>query len=462
MSTISSYKQDYFTGVDVRVFFGDIWIDDIVMITYQYAEAKAPLFGYASQYFDAIIPGTRIVQGQFAINFKEQGYLPKAIELAMEKKLAHKNIIIDNNEYPIEKYWYDYLSNINLDIIQKAIDQDKKLFGIYPLKNVEFPLRPDEMDYINAYDLIYIYPRITRGFDIIIRYFKNNKPVELETLYNCHITTNGQSINIETDNGSVVVEAYNFFAQSINYEIYNNPMEPEWINQIVDIDFNGSTIRSSVPLSDYFDRPTVNINENPLDVPARGDSVWNPGDEFTIGKFNIDYEIIDADTIFWKDKNIRIRFAGLNAPERSNQPKTSGGSLATEFEAREFLKTLICWDDIELSGVFEQVDQYGRIIAWIKINGIIDTTKENSYTHKQLSTDYGFPKNENLSMSDYNLSYWLAAISYRYYKQYYWVQYLKQAAYGEMVDGSTVRPRFEKLKEITRLGHNLNINNWIN
>lgn len=71
----NTYSYDYFSGCQSKVFFGDIWVDDIVTIQYNIGQAKEPIYGYASQNYDAIMMGTILGQGSLTISFKETGYL---------------------------------------------------------------------------------------------------------------------------------------------------------------------------------------------------------------------------------------------------------------------------------------------------------------------------------------------------------------------------------------------------
>jgi hypothetical protein len=70
-----TYPYDYFAGTDCKIFFGDVWVDDIITIQYNVTQSKVPIYGYASQNFDAIAKGQVIVEGNLAIAFKETGYL---------------------------------------------------------------------------------------------------------------------------------------------------------------------------------------------------------------------------------------------------------------------------------------------------------------------------------------------------------------------------------------------------
>lgn len=70
-----TYPYDYYSGTDCKVFYGDVWVDDIVAINYNVSQNKTPIYGYASQNFNAVAKGQVIVQGTLTIAFKETGYL---------------------------------------------------------------------------------------------------------------------------------------------------------------------------------------------------------------------------------------------------------------------------------------------------------------------------------------------------------------------------------------------------
>jgi len=65
----------YYSGSQVTVWLGDILIDDIVSIQWSRSQNKRPIYGYASQQFDAVAKGTVMIQGNFVINFRQSGYL---------------------------------------------------------------------------------------------------------------------------------------------------------------------------------------------------------------------------------------------------------------------------------------------------------------------------------------------------------------------------------------------------
>lgn len=69
------FPEEYFTGADVAVYFGDTWVDEITGMQFTLQENVRPIFGYASRTWDGVARGSRVVQGQIRIAFKEAGYL---------------------------------------------------------------------------------------------------------------------------------------------------------------------------------------------------------------------------------------------------------------------------------------------------------------------------------------------------------------------------------------------------
>jgi len=72
-SDVQSFS--YYSGSQISIWFGDIWVEDINHVTFQYSQEKRPIYGYASQYLDAVAKGQVLIQGNFVINFREKGYL---------------------------------------------------------------------------------------------------------------------------------------------------------------------------------------------------------------------------------------------------------------------------------------------------------------------------------------------------------------------------------------------------
>ena len=88
-----TYPYDYYAGADCKIFFGDIWVDDIITIQYNSSQSKTPIYGYASQNFDAIAKGQILVEGNLAIAFKETGYL-NIIQATLEEQRVNASTLI--------------------------------------------------------------------------------------------------------------------------------------------------------------------------------------------------------------------------------------------------------------------------------------------------------------------------------------------------------------------------------
>jgi hypothetical protein len=69
------YDKDYFSGSQAALYIGDVYVDEVVSYAFRTGQNKTPIYGYASQLFDAVSKGPVIVHGNFAINFKESAYL---------------------------------------------------------------------------------------------------------------------------------------------------------------------------------------------------------------------------------------------------------------------------------------------------------------------------------------------------------------------------------------------------
>lgn len=106
-----TYPYDYMSGSDVKIYFGDIFVDEIVTIQYNVSQSKTPIYGYASQYFDGIAKGQVLVEGTLSINFKETGYL-NIIQATLEAQKGNASSVIkskineitEENKYGLAKF----------------------------------------------------------------------------------------------------------------------------------------------------------------------------------------------------------------------------------------------------------------------------------------------------------------------------------------------------------------------
>ena len=68
-------NEEYFSGAQASIMIGDIWVDDIMSISFSDTYSAQPIFGYGSTFFDHISEGREMIQGSFTINFREPNYL---------------------------------------------------------------------------------------------------------------------------------------------------------------------------------------------------------------------------------------------------------------------------------------------------------------------------------------------------------------------------------------------------
>lgn len=69
------FPEEYFTATDCHVYFNDVYMDELTGLSFSLSETVQPIYSYASNTWDYVARGTRIVQGEFRIAFKEAGYM---------------------------------------------------------------------------------------------------------------------------------------------------------------------------------------------------------------------------------------------------------------------------------------------------------------------------------------------------------------------------------------------------
>ena len=98
------FPEEYFSGADIHLYFGDIWNEEVISLSFALIEQVKPIYGYASYTFDFISRGARLVQGQFSMAFKSVGYLFDLMD--------HIGMVTSDKTQAIPKMAYD-LGNVN-------------------------------------------------------------------------------------------------------------------------------------------------------------------------------------------------------------------------------------------------------------------------------------------------------------------------------------------------------------
>jgi hypothetical protein len=258
-----TYEYDHFAGSQVGIYIGDVFVDEINRLQFAIHQAKRPIYGYASQYYDAMASGQVIVSGTFTINFKESGYMhiilkrygeiigageqvspfqlqkdPKIGAINDQKaKILRQNIerILEANKKkgptpadtkpgqvknlnPVDKFdefsFYDDLSSLpdnefeNIaEVFEDAVWKQKEV-NKEDLGNIT---KPSDL----ALDREMRRPDQFPGFTIWVTYGDINNELSNHTvkkLTGVHIVSTGQTLEI---NGEPILEQYEFIARNV-------------------------------------------------------------------------------------------------------------------------------------------------------------------------------------------------------------------------------------------------------
>lgn len=224
------YPEDYFSGSDVSIYFGDVWVDEVVAVNFSVMEYVQPIYGFNSYTWDAISRGARIVQGSFRLNFREANYLNKILM----RQSATKNTLEYWKRYPNEQLSVDEFEEtlllhqnspeeIRSQLKYKTKDEIKKMAEQLAKSAYGVELSDDTDPYFFK-----DYSRGTNvGFDIVVLYgsvlqsasknkiYEERFLVPAATSYRIkNIQLTGLSQVVASD-GSPVYEDYQFMARDL-------------------------------------------------------------------------------------------------------------------------------------------------------------------------------------------------------------------------------------------------------
>lgn len=93
----ASPHKEYFSGANVRVYFGDVWVDQMASLSFSLREQVAPIYGFRSHTFDRVSRGNRYVEGEFTLNFTENGYLQTILD-RIASGMEKESIALSENQ----------------------------------------------------------------------------------------------------------------------------------------------------------------------------------------------------------------------------------------------------------------------------------------------------------------------------------------------------------------------------
>ena len=236
-------KKEYFSGANVHVYFGSVWVDQIASIEFQLQEQVAPIYGFHSYTFDRISRGNRIVQGSFTLSFTENGYLQTILDrVASEVGRYQEEGTVDGREAikQMAKYTPEqtietvlatggtdsYASYINSlkesfwggdngnSIVSQDHEKDGDTFFYSKRNGEENPLREQGFNILIDYSPDANYA----DFERCLKRMNTNTSVmqTYRSIMGVHITGVSQPI---TNNGQVLTQTYQFVARDLDGDI---------------------------------------------------------------------------------------------------------------------------------------------------------------------------------------------------------------------------------------------------
>ena len=177
----SSVFKRYYSDISAEAYINGEWFEDINTIAWQVNQQQYPIYGYNSYVWDDLALGTRIIQGQFTINFTEPNIIGKAIAKGSKSSTV-------NNGTTYEEYSTQAHKN------KVAIDGSSVTYQNNGLRDAIWKPRFD-------IDIVFGEKEKLGGVDIMPKHI---------ILWDCSISNSGIGLSA---NGGVLVETYAFIAR---------------------------------------------------------------------------------------------------------------------------------------------------------------------------------------------------------------------------------------------------------
>ncbi len=236
----SGQLKRYFSSLDAEVFIGGERILDIVRLDFSYEEKKMPFYGFNSFWPSRIFVGQKIIQGTFAINFTEPGYIAKLLQ-KIEGSAAQDSASLVGQTCSLE----------NSPLFGKAFDILVGYGGFNVENEASFrnthQILEGVMSLVGQTCSLENSPLFGKAFDILVGYGGFN--VENEASFrNTHQILEGVMINgysqILDTSGEPVMEVYSFIAKNLKfggYEFDKNSYNDDIASSDNDIGSSGPT-----------------------------------------------------------------------------------------------------------------------------------------------------------------------------------------------------------------------------
>lgn len=95
------FPEEYFNSSNISIYFENIFIDEITRLSFSLQEQLMPIYGYNDYVPKMYARGSRLIQGQFGINFKEAYYLRRVISEASANR--NRGGLLQNDRQTLEQ-----------------------------------------------------------------------------------------------------------------------------------------------------------------------------------------------------------------------------------------------------------------------------------------------------------------------------------------------------------------------
>lgn len=150
------YYDYYFTGQDIKAYIAELGDHDefgdmpIQSLQFNVQQTKQPVYGYASYTYDAVMRGTRIVSGNFALITRYPGYMRKALSAAANARAnrTRRDRLKDNpggrdltkDDANIQKYWSQHIDRGLVDKNEWSIHPPFNFVVQYGIQDTSVPV----------------------------------------------------------------------------------------------------------------------------------------------------------------------------------------------------------------------------------------------------------------------------------------------------------------------------------
>lgn len=246
---LQSMFSEYYSGTQVNVYLNDVKLE-MVGIGWNAAQTKTPIFGYASQNYDAVLRGTFIVNGELTIAFKDssathliyehlknrsydffarENDIQKLDDLPKERIISMLRsgfggtspvigTVKDSNGNPrvvVSENTFEDVLGGSFEFDRLASQLEASIWGVSQTKRAL--TRIDQLDSRSFVDRNGIpYDSIGPGQNLLIAYGNVDNPSAnqtFKTLSDVHFVDSSQSMDSAT---GFVIETYRFFAKGID------------------------------------------------------------------------------------------------------------------------------------------------------------------------------------------------------------------------------------------------------